>query len=352
MTARTGYWGLWASVLALIVSQWSLAEEPLRKFAFGSCATQRKPQPIWKAINATEPELFLFLGDNIYADTEDMEVMAQEYAKLAAIPEFAKLRQSCPILATWDDHDYGVNDGGADYPKRTESAKLFLDFFGVPEDSPRRKRGGVYDAVVVGPEGKRVQFILLDTRYFRSKMVRFVERPTYLGVPISGHYTANNDPESTVLGEEQWKWFEEQLRVPAEIRIIASSIQVISDRHGWEKWANFPHERQRLFDLLRKTKAQGVLILSGDRHHAELSRMDAGLGYPLHDLTASALNQSKGWENDLNPHRVGAMFLPNNFGLMTIDWQDDPVITQQILDEGGVVRITQTLKLSELTSRD
>ena len=143
---------------------------PLSRIAFGSCATQARPQPIWDAVVATRPELTLLLGDNIYGDTLDMDVMRAKYAKLAAMPGFQLLRKTCPILATWDDHDLGANDAGGDYPKKDESQKVFLDFFGDPADSPRRHRPGVYDAKVFGPEGKRVQVIMLDTRYFRSPL--------------------------------------------------------------------------------------------------------------------------------------------------------------------------------------
>ena len=96
--------------------------------------------------------------------------MRAKYARLAAMPGYQAAQVACPILATWDDHDYGVDDGGGEYPKKVESQQVFLDFFGDPEDSPRRKRQGVYDAEVFGPPGKRVQVILLDTRYFRSPL--------------------------------------------------------------------------------------------------------------------------------------------------------------------------------------
>ena len=115
---------------------------PLRRIAFGSCATQEHPQPIWDAVVATRPQLVLLLADNIYADTLDMNVMRAKYAKLGAMPGFQLLRKTCPILATWDDHDLGANDAGGDYPKKDESQKCFLDFFGDPADSPRRHRPG------------------------------------------------------------------------------------------------------------------------------------------------------------------------------------------------------------------
>src|SRR5262245_4561486 len=74
-------------------------EEPLSKICFGSCAKQDEPQPIWDAIVAQNPELFVFLGDNIYANTRDMNIMRAKYAQLAAIPGFQKLRSACPIIA-------------------------------------------------------------------------------------------------------------------------------------------------------------------------------------------------------------------------------------------------------------
>ncbi len=222
-----------------------------RRIAFGSCASEERPQPIWDAVAATRPELLLMLGDNIYADTEDMDVMRAKYARLAAVPGFKALRESVPILATWDDHDLGVNDGGSEYPKKVESQKIFLDFFGDPEDSPRRKRPGVYDARIFGPEGKRLQVVMLDTRYFRSSPL--MKKTVPKG---EGPYVPNPDPTTTMLGEDQWHWLEEQLRKPAEVRLIVSSIQVVAEDHGWEKWMNLPLQRERLYRLIKETKAE------------------------------------------------------------------------------------------------
>jgi alkaline phosphatase D len=321
------------------------AQRTISRIAFGSCAGQDLPQPIWEHVVRSRPELFLFIGDNIYADTEDMEVMRAKYAKLAAVPGFQKLRKTCPMLATWDDHDFGVNDGGADYPKRVESQQVFLDFFGEPKDSPRRKQEGVYAAATYGPPGKQVQIILLDTRYHRSPLKRR-EPPE----PFS-RYVPHTDTSTTILGEKQWKWLEEELRKPAQIRIIVSSIQVVAEDHGSEKWMNFPHERQRLFKLIGDTGAAGVLFISGDRHLAELSMMDGGVGYPIYDLTSSALNRSsKRWRRyEVNRHRVGTMNWGDNFGLIEIDWKrPDPRISLQIRDDEGDVNIQRKIYLSTL----
>jgi alkaline phosphatase D len=320
--------------------------KPLSRIGFGSCAHQDRPQPIWGPIVAARPELFLLLGDSIYADTEDIKEMRALYARFADLPGFKKLRATCPVLGTWDDHDYGADDAGAEYPRKKESQQAFLDFLDVPKDSPRRTQEGVYDAAVFGPPGQRVQVILLDTRYHRSPLIKDPKRPR-----SQGQYVANDDPKATILGETQWKWLGEQLNLPGELRLLVSSIQAVAEDHGFEKWMNFPRERERLFALLRDTKAAGVVILSGDRHLAELSVMDAGIGYPLYDLTSSGLNQAnKRWRRlETNRHRVATMDRGDNFGMVRIDWdRPDPFVRLEIHDDEGEVIIRHKVPLSRL----
>lgn len=342
---RTCMRAITLSILVCLGSVTVWANEPVvSRIGFGSCARQDRPQPIWAAVNASRPDVFLLIGDNIYGDTEDMAVMRAKYDQLAAITDFDRLRKSIPVLGTWDDHDYGKNDAGLEYPMKRESQRLFLDFFGVPGDSPRRRQEGVYHAETFGPAGKRIQIILLDTRYFRSPLKSADGKG---GKP----YIANTDPDATILGESQWVWLEEQLRQPAELRLIASSIQVVSEDHGSEKWMNFPAERERLFTVLRQTKANGVIFLSGDRHFADLSVMDGGIGYPIHDITSSGLNQaSKTWRLlQSNPHRIAGMSYDDHFGLIAVDWnQPDPLISLQIIDVEGDIRINHKLRLSIL----
>jgi alkaline phosphatase D len=272
---------------------------------------------------------------------------------LAAQPGFARLRALCPILATWDDHDFGKGDAGGDFPAKRASQKEHLDFFGVPADSPRRKREGIYDAATFGPAGKRVQIILLDTRYFRSPLI-----PAPKGNPTRAKYVPNPDPAVTLLGPEQWKWLEARLREPAELRVLVSSIQAISEEHGAECWANFPAERKRLFRLIRDARANGVIILSGDRHHAEISRLrpddPAGVGYPLYDFTGSSLNRGpKRLPNgEANRHRISELYLENNFGLISMDWaRSNPLIEVRIHSESGNVVMKEAIPLSTLRHR-
>ena len=342
-------------MIVLSLVSWALASAcsdgpaPLTRVAFGSCAVQDRPQPIWDAIVADRPDLFLFVGDNIYGDTDDMEELRSKYAQLASQPGYQRLLNTCPVLSVWDDHDYGRNDAGSWYPMRRQSQEVFLEFFEVPADSPRWKRPGIYDAQIFGPPGKRLQIILLDTRYFRSRFGRheLTEEQRALGF---GPYHPNPIEAATMLGDEQWRWLEDQLQDPAEVRVIVSSIQVVSSGHGWEVWAQLPHERQRLFDLIETTGAGGVIIVSGDVHWGELSLYEDG-PYSLYDHTSSALNQEYlQVENLPNQHRVGsAVYGYPNYGLIEVDWQQpDPTIRLALKDLEGEVVFLEQLALSEL----
>lgn len=335
--------------LIVFLSGWLSAqsEQPISVIAFGSCAKESKPQPIWEPINAMDPDLFLFLGDNIYGDTEDMSVMREKYAKLGSIDGYRELKADTPVLATWDDHDYGVNDGGVNYPMKDESQEALLDFFEYPEDDPVREQQGIYHARLYGPKGKRVQVIMLDTRYHRSDIYRV---PKADGYPP---YAPNYDPDATMLGEEQWAWLEEQLRQPAELRIIGSSIQFVPEDHWFEKWANLPLERERMLNLIAETGADGVLFLSGDRHLAELSILpESAAGYPIYDLTSSGMTQGSTRRRALeeNRWRAGTMNYGNNFGAVIVDWdREDPEIRLQIRDEIGDIIIQRKIPLSLLS---
>ena len=352
--------GIWRCVLCLLLfsGQGSAGDSVLSRIGFGACAKQDQPQPIWEAVVAAKPELFVMLGDNIYGDTQDMAVLKAKWDLFGQQPGYQKLKATCPVIATWDDHDYGGDDAGVEYPKKIESQQLFLDFFGVPAHDPRRTREGVYASEVHGPVGQRVQIILLDTRYFRSALLKTGYVKGEVGEGRRGIYGPNTEPTSTILGDAQWSWLKEQLLVPAEVRIIASSIQVVPDENGWEIWGNFPHERDRLFALMRETQACGVVLLSGDRHLAEISRLNSEVvGYPIYDLTSSSLNAPSGnktkagtrFANEINRYRVGLTYFDTNYGLVQIDWTEaDPLLRLQICDELGGVVLQQRVRLSEL----
>jgi alkaline phosphatase D len=294
------------------------AAAPLTRIAFGSCAHQAKPQPIWDAVLGYRPELFLFAGDNVYGDVTSaaMTELREAYAGAAKIEGYAKVRATVPVLATWDDHDYGQNDAGAEFAYKDAAKGLFLEFWQVSEDDPRRTRAGIYDAVTLGPEGMRVQVILLDTRSFRSPLRR-ADQP---GAPGKGPYLPDPDPAKTMLGAAQWEWLRAQLMQPAELRLIVSSVQVLAEGHGWEGWDNLPLERAKLLELIAKTRAAGVIFLSGDRHVGALYQRRAGAPYGLYEITASGINMSYAASREPGPLRLGAVYGAPNFGAVDVDW--------------------------------
>ena len=303
----------------------------LTTIAFGSCSDQKRPQPLWDDIVAQKPDLWIWLGDNIYGDSEDMSVLKTKYDQQKANPVYQQLRQSTPIIGVWDDHDYGVNDGGKEYPMRRESQQVMLDFLDVLASNPLRQREGGYSAHVFGPKSKRVKVILLDGRYFRDPL----KKDGRANVP---------DPTGDILGEAQWRWLEQELtNSDADLHIIGSGIQVLPEEHIYEKWANFPTARQRLLDLLAKTKPKDAMLISGDRHMAEVSKVAVpGLGYDLFDITSSGLTHVSPPHTEPNRHRVGEIVSKLNYGLITIDWPAKTA-TVRINGDEGATYLTQTV---------
>ncbi|MGC6444187.1 MAG: alkaline phosphatase D family protein [Rubripirellula sp.] len=313
-------------------------EKVVRRVIFGSCIKQDQPMPIFEEMLKQDSDLALLIGDNIYGDTDDMAVLREKYQTLRRNPHYSAFERSVPILATWDDHDYGLNDGGADFVKRSESQAEFLHFWNVPKNSGRWDREGVYHCEILGPPGSRLQVILLDTRFFRSPLKQGPTRR------VAGPYVADPDPSKTMLGDDQWKWLAEWLLEPAEVRLVVSSIQCLPEAAGQETWSNLPAERKKLLDLLRSTSANGVILLSGDRHWAELSVLRNELDYPLYELTSSSLNQKhpRGTPSENRFRAVPQTFHQENFGLIDVDWsQTRPEVELQLLDAEGQTRISQ-----------
>ncbi|MCC7507601.1 MAG: alkaline phosphatase family protein [Saprospiraceae bacterium] len=320
------------------------------RIAFGSCGHEDKPQPILDTARMHRPDLFVWLGDNIYGDTRDMRVLREKYARLGAKPEFQRLRQSCRMLATWDDHDYGWNDAGRHYPYKQASKEIFLEFWGEPADSPRRKHEGIYTSYLFESGGRRVQMILLDNRTYRDDLRTYrgeLHREGRFFYPLD--YYPHETPDSTLLGEEQWRWLETELQKPADLRIIGSGTQFGISYNGYEAWANFPHERQRMLDLIKKTRANGVIFITGDVHYGEISVLHEPGLYPIYDVTASGITSTWYFATP-NDNRIEGPVMDNHFGQISIDWaQTDPLITMEIFDIRGNQRVEHQVRLSEIS---
>ncbi|MEM0897032.1 MAG: alkaline phosphatase D family protein [Verrucomicrobiota bacterium] len=300
------------------LSSLAFGNETVTRIAFGSCAKESRPSPIFDAINEFSPQIWIWMGDNIYGDTTDMAVMKEKWNRQKNGEGYKRLRESSIVIGTWDDHDYGDNDAGKEYPAKAASQQCFLDFLDVPADDPRRKREGVYASHTFGEGNRAVKVILLDTRFHRD---------------LPGE---NGD----ILGGEQWSWLEGELTTSkAPVNLLISSIQTVASEHRFENWTKFPKAKDRLYQLLSRKDVPPLTILSGDRHLAEISVEESAVDYPLHDITSSSLNAAFGGnKNELNSRRIGENFRETNFGTLEIDWNTaPPSLTFAIRDEKGVV---------------
>ncbi len=327
----------------------------LTRIVFASCAHQNEDQSIWDRIASERPDLTLYMGDNVYGDVSPDEPALPElktaYMRLAQSEPFARARAAAPMLTVWDDHDYGWNDGGGDYALKEKSEALFDYVWAVPESDPRRARPGVYGSWIIGEEGRRVQVIMLDTRFFRSPLMK-TDEPNVRG---KERYVPDDDPSKTLLGDAQWRWLAEELQKPADLRLVVSSIQVIAEGHGWEAWRLFPHERARLYKTITELGVNGVVILSGDRHAAALYRKEGVNDYPLFEATSSSLNlpasrwraqSGETWMEE-DPNRMGDMIYEANYGLIDIDWQAGAV-NVSIRGKDGETYLAETVDLNSL----
>ncbi|MEO9660941.1 MAG: alkaline phosphatase D family protein [Maribacter dokdonensis] len=323
---------IWGILLVSCSSKKSLTEKKDFVIAFGSCNRVDLPNLLWDDILNTEPDVWIWGGDNIYADTDDMKALRAMYDQQKKEPGYKKLAQITDVLGTWDDHDYGLNDGGVEFKAKAASQQEFLNFMNVPESSELRKRKGVYNSKNYVIDGHEVRIILLDTRYFRTPLTPDTEtdkriKPNEYGV-------------GTILGDTQWNWLEKELQnSTADFNIIVSSIQYLSQEHGFEAWGNFPHEVDRLAKLIEDTKPKGVVVLSGDRHISEFSKINLeGIDYPLIDFTSSGLTHAyREFSGEPNKYRVGEVVYTESFGILEFDFKAKTVDFKIVGDNGNVL---------------
>ncbi|TAI49319.1 alkaline phosphatase D family protein [Flagellimonas allohymeniacidonis] len=326
-----------ASVVEKAVNEESI-NDSVFVVAFGSCDKQDETNPFWDDVLAETPDVWIWGGDNIYADTDDMELMQSMYAKQKQDPNYKKLSKTVPIVGTWDDHDYGLNDGGEEFVMKSQSQQLFLDFLDVPANDSRRKQNGVYAAHDFKTPSGNIKVLVLDTRYFRSQLEKD-ENP-------NRRYKINRDDAATILGQEQWQWLRKELdSSQAKFNLIVTSIQFLSWEHGFESWGNFPKEVEKLKRVIVESGAEGVMVLSGDRHISEFSKTKLpSLSYPLVDFTSSGLTHSySSYTFEPNDYRVGEVVPVPSFGLIYLDLAQKEVHFK-IMGENG--KIYQELKQS------
>lgn len=334
------YFNAMKTIIVLILSIVSLqtTAQDQFKIAFGSCSRQYLPEQLWDEIVSQRPAIWIWGGDNIYADSHDMKFIAGEYKKQKENPGYQNLLTTCPITGTWDDHDYGINDGGKHFSKKKESKTLAATFLGFDQNHPVWRHEGLYNSTALKKGEHSIHIINLDTRYFRDTIqkVYYIDSLTKKRIY---RYDANSDGD--MLGEAQWQWFENELKsTHASLYIVNTSVQLLAEDHRFERWTTLPKAQQRFFDLLKRYPDKKVIVISGDRHIAELSKRDIeGLPYALYDFTASGLSHtwSETWE-EKNRYRVGELIINRNFGILDITFSaTETLVTFKVIGKNNLV---------------
>ena len=269
------------------------------KLGIGSCVDQDYPTPAWASLEKESIDSFFFLGDNIYGDVPSgrLDNVKLSYKKLNdQMPSWLKNTEK---LVIWDDHDYGLNDAGANYIYKAESQQIYNDAWNIDQNDPRRTREGIYFSELKDIAGKKILIVGLDTRYFRSNLIK-----------IGNSYKPHKNLNSTILGPIQWQWLEQELSQEHDILILASSIQVLATEHRFEKWSNIPHEREKLLALLNNLSSK-VLIISGDRHRSGFYKLDN-----IYEFTSSSLNKGIFPSSETDTLLLGKTYTQNNYGIV------------------------------------
>ena len=294
------------------------------KFGLGSCLDQEYPQPIWQAIEKENLDYFVFLGDNVYGDVPSgsLREMVDAYKKQKN--NFPQWLEDLDVFPIWDDHDYGLNDAGSEYSLKRQSQEIYLNFWEIPLSDDRHNRDGIYFSEEKTIQGKVFKLIFLDTRFFRSKL----KGP-------KGKYIENVDPDATILGESQWSWLESELEDEFDFLLIFSSIQIIAKDHPYEKWSNFPLERERLFSLTADYK-NNMLLVSGDRHRGGIYNMDG-----IFEITSSSMNKPGSSFSETDKYLIDETYFKENYGVIEVDYNS---VLVELLDIEG--EIINSVKLS------
>ncbi len=276
---------------------------------------------IMTAIVEKDPDVMLWLGDNVYlreADWYSRTGFYHRYTHTRSLPELQPLLASAHHYAIWDDHDFGPNDSDRSFIHKELAVETFNHFWGNPTCG-LPGQGGItsffhwYD----------IDFFLLDNRYFRS--------PNEL-----------TGGRQTLLGENQLEWLIDALAASdAPFKMVCIGGQVLNTAEVYETYTNLqPAERNRLLQRIAEEDIKGVIFLTGDRHHSELSSYTNRAGNVVYDLTISPLtsgpNTNVTENNDLRVE--GALVTQRNFGLLRISGpRTARKLDIEVFDAGGEV---------------
>lgn len=275
---------------------------------------------IFSAMAARQPDLVLWLGDNVYLrenETTSPEGMAWRYRSDRAQPALQPLLRVGQHAAIWDDHDFGPDDSNASFTLKQASLDLFRRYWANPSHGLPGVPG-----IFTTFSFSDVDFFLLDNRWYRD-----ADRARGLA-------------DKTQFGAAQLRWLQNALLMStATFKVVVGGSQFLNDASQAEGWAHYPQEQQGFLDWLALNRVDGVLFLSGDRHFSELSRRDRAGTYPLHDLTCSPLTAAsfaRPQDRDRPGQVEGTMVVARNFCSLAVQGpRQQRVLTMRVHDSEG-----------------
>ena len=285
-------------------------DPPNFSFATGSCAYTNEPKydrpgegygkstEVYETIAQMNPDLMLWLGDNIYLREPDWTSntgINHRYTHFKSLPEIQNLWKSCHHYAIWDDHDFGPNDADRSFINKNLTIAAFQNFWGNPSYGLEENAG-----ITSQFKYNDAEFFLLDNRYFRSPN----ERKT---------------GKREILGSKQIEWLiDALLNSSASFKFVAIGGQFLSPAAVYENHATYPEERKLIIDLIDQEGIKNVVFLTGDRHKTELSKLETKSGIIIYDYTTSPLaSTAYNTSDEGNTLRVkGTHVDTQNFGLL------------------------------------
>ncbi len=252
---------------------------------------------IFDVIANKKPDLMLWLGDNTYlreADWFTRTGILHRFTHTRSLPEMQKLLATTHNYAIWDDHDFGPNNSNRSFIHKDKTLEAFQLFWGNPTYGVNGQKG-----ITTQFQFHDIDYFLLDNRYFRAPNNR-------------------KSGERTILGKDQLEWLIDALASSyAPFKMVAVGGQFLNTVDDFETFAMYPEERNYILQRLKEENIKGVIFLTGDRHHSELSKYTAGNGWTCYDLTVSPLTAgfSTFGEKEANKLREkGTLVSQRNFG--------------------------------------
>jgi alkaline phosphatase D len=283
------------------------------------------PQRIFEVASRASPDLFVFGGDNHYADSPRLDALWGHLRAGLEHPARAALVASTPTLAIWDDHDFVGNDSDGTWSGKETALRAFEDYWANGSLGTPTTRG-VFSAFRWGD----VEIFLLDVRYHRSPP---------------------HEEGGSLLGAAQTAWLEERLAASRATFKLLVSGTIWSPGRG-ETWLDHEEARDRLFEFLRARSIEGVVLLAGDLHRVMLRRIPRDGAYPLPEIVSSPLATPRTWRCPPPSDEVEEIACwdgGNAVAILDLDTTlPDPRIDVRVLDEAGADVARMTIRRSEL----